>query len=127
MGGAYESGTRPNTVDILSLEGFLAMLEARVDEAESVRTSLVNVLNRTAPQLGSLPDATYVSERYQTLYDQHVAGVDVLLGALRATREALTTIIATYQSNEDRLTANADQISDALNSASGASNGASYA
>jgi hypothetical protein len=127
MGGAYESGNRPSIVDVLSLEGFGATLEARLSEAESVRTSLIQVLARTAPQLGGLPDATYVSERYQALYDQHVVGIDVLLGALRATQVALNTIIATYQSNEDRLTANANEIADALNSASGAPNGTTNA
>ena len=80
MGGAYESGNRPNTVDVLSLEEFGATLEARLSEAESVRTSLIEVLARTAPQLGGLPDATYVSERYQALYDQHVVGIDVSPG-----------------------------------------------
>jgi hypothetical protein len=127
MSGAYEFSGSSNTVDVLSLEGFQTLLDARLTEAESVRTSLIEVLARTAPQLGGLPDATYVSERYQTLYDQHVAGIDVLLNALRATKEALASITETYQTNEARLTANANEIADALTSASGASNGASYA
>lgn len=127
MGGGNEFGSGTNIVDVLSLEGFQATLDARLSEAESVRTSLLEVLQRTAPQLGTLPDAAHVSERYQTLYDQHVAGIDVLLNALRATGEALASIIETYQTNEARLTANANEIADALTSASGAPNGATDA
>lgn len=127
MGGGNEFGSGTNIVDVLSIEGFQATLDARLSEAESVRTSLLEVLQRTAPQLGTLPDAAYVSERYQTLYDQHVAGIDVLLNALRATGEALASIIETYQTNEARLTANANEIADALTSASGAPNGATDA
>jgi hypothetical protein len=127
MGGAQEFGSGTNIVDVLSLEGFMATLDARLSEAESVRTSLIEVLQRTAPQLGTLADATYVSERYQTLYDQHVAGIDVLLNALRATQEALASIIETYQTTEARLTANANEIANALTSASGAPNGATNA
>jgi hypothetical protein len=127
MGGANEFGGNTNIVDVLSLEGFQATLDARLSEAESVRTSLLEVLQRTAPQLGTLADATYVSERYQALYDQHVAGIDVLLNALRATQEALTSIIETYRTTEARLTANANEIADALTSASGAPNGATNA
>jgi hypothetical protein len=127
MGGGNEFGSGTNIVDVLSLEGFQATLDARLSEAESVRTSLLEVLQRTAPQLGTLPDAAYVGERYQNLYDQHVAGIDVLLNALRATGEAMASIIETYQTNEARLTANANEIADVLTSASGAPNGATNA
>ena len=127
MGGAHEFGGNTNIVDVLSLEGFQVTLDGRLSEAESVRTSLLEVLHRTAPQLGTLADATYVSERYQALYDQHVAGIDVLLNALRATQEALASIIETYRTTEARLTANANEIADALTSASGAPNGTTNA
>ena len=46
---------------------------------------------------------------------------------LRATQEALASIIETYRTTEARLTANANEIADALTSASGAPNGATNA
>ena len=56
-----------------------------------------------------------------------MAGIDVLLNALRATQDALASIIETYRTTEARLTANANEIADALTSASGAPNGTTYA
>lgn len=119
-GTAAENTSR---IDVLSLEDFRTTLDARQGEAESVRTSLVQILQHSTPKLGDLPDATYVCGRYQTLFDQHLASVDLLLRAILATREALTTIMDNYQTTEERLTADANEIADALGGASGAGNG----
>lgn len=126
MGGAHGAGNR-STVDVLTLEGFQATLEARLSEVESVRTSMVQALQRTPPSLGDFSDAMYVAGRYQTLYDQHLAAVDMLNQALLATQQALATITGNYTTNEDRLTADAMEIAETLESASGATNGDAHA
>ena len=111
------------TVDVLSLEGFQATLDGRLDEAESVKTSLVELLRRTEPELGDLADARYVCRRYKSLYDQHLNRVITLIDALAATKAALTTIIQNYTTNEARQTANALDIADALGGISGTQDG----
>jgi ABC-type transporter Mla subunit MlaD len=110
-------------VDVLSLEGFRATLDGRLSEAHSVKTCLVEVLRRTEPRLGDLPDADHVSLRYQTLYDQHLNRINLLIDALNATRDALNTIMDAYQTNEARQTANVTEIADALGAVSGVHNG----
>jgi len=110
-------------VDVLSLEGFRTTLDRRLSEAESVKTCLVEQLRRTRPRLGDLADADHICIRYQTLYDQHLNRVTLLIDALEATRDALTTIIDNYETNEARQTASAVDIADALGTASGVHGG----
>jgi hypothetical protein len=110
-------------VDVLTLEGFKATLDARLDEAESVKTNLVELLRRTEPELGDLADARYVCRRYKSLYDQHLNRVVTLIDAINATKEALTTIISNYTTNEARQTANALDIADALGAITGTQDG----
>jgi hypothetical protein len=110
-------------VDVLSLEDFRATLDRRLDEAKSVKTCLVELLRRTQPRLGDLADADHIRIRYQTLYDQHLNRATLLIDALEATRDALTTIIGNYQTNEARQTASAIDIADALGAASGVHGG----
>jgi hypothetical protein len=106
-------------VDVLTLEDFKVTLEARLDEANAVRTALIDGMGRVAPKLGTFQDATYVQERYLTLYDQHLDRVTGVIRALEATRDAITTIIENYRTNEARLVANANDIADALGAISG--------
>jgi hypothetical protein len=110
-------------VDVLSLETFRSTLDGRLSEANAVRTSMVEILRRSAPRLGDLADAHDVGRRYQYLYDQYLDRVDKLIRALVATQTALTTIIDNYQTNEDRLTADASDIADALGGSGGAYEG----
>ena len=110
-------------IDVLSLEDFRTTLDRRLDEARSVKTCLVEVLRRTQPKLGDLADADHICIRYQTLYDQHLNRVTLLIDALEATRDALSTIISNYQTNEARQTASAVDIANALGSASGVHGG----
>ena len=120
-----EEAPKNNTtmVDVLSLEGFQTTLDARLDEAESVKTNLVELLRRTEPELGDLADARYVCRRYKSLYDQHLNRVATLIDAINATKTALATIINNYTTNEARQTANAVDIADALGEISGTQDG----
>ena len=115
--------TNTTMVDVLSLEGFQTTLDARLDEAESVKTNLVELLRRTEPELGDLADARYVCRRYKSLYDQHLNRVATLIDAINATKTALATIINNYTTNEARQTANAVDIADALGAISGTQDG----
>lgn len=115
--------TNTTMVDVLSLEGFQTTLDARLDEAESVKTNLVELLRRTEPELGDLADARYVCRRYKSLYDQHLNRVATLIDAIDATKTALATIINNYTTNEARQTANAVDIADALGAISGTQDG----
>jgi hypothetical protein len=67
QGAGVDETPKTNTtmVDVLSLEGFQTTLDARLDEAESVKTNLVELLRRTEPELGDLADARYVCRRLQ--------------------------------------------------------------
>jgi len=110
-------------VDVLSLEGFKATLDARLSEAHALRTSLAEQMRREAPDLGKLPDADYVRGRYLDLYDQHVDRVSKLIGAIEATQVAITTIIDNYETTEARRVADANKIADALGAVSGVPDG----
>ena len=112
-----------NRIDVLSLEDFRSTLDGRLSEANSVRTCLTELLRRTDPELGDLPDAQHVDLRYRSLYDQHLNRIGLLIDAITATRAALTTIIDNYQTTEARLTANAKDIADALGAVSGVPDG----
>lgn len=123
------SNNDPKLVDVLSLEGFRATLDGRLSEAVAVCTSLNELLVNPEPKLGDLPDAHHVAQRYKTLYGQAVDRVSRLINALYATRSALDTIIENYQTNEARLTADANDIADALGGVSGVQHhgGSTYA
>src|SRR5215831_17787901 len=108
------AGDDPRLVDVLSLEGFRSTLDGRLAEAISVRTSLNELVHRSDPKLGNLPDGVHVGKRYETLYQQAIDRVTRLINAIHATKTALDTIIETYTTNEARLTANAQDIGDAL-------------
>jgi ABC-type transporter Mla subunit MlaD len=110
-------------VDVLTLEEFRAKLDSRLSEAQSVLTSFREVLRDTLPALGGMTDAEYVCGRYRGLHDEHIDRVSGLVLALEATRGAITTIINNYRTTEERLTANASAIGDALDNASGALDG----
>jgi hypothetical protein len=110
-------------VDVLSLEDFRAKLEGRLSEAHSVRTTMVELLRRKEPRLGDLPDADHICIRYQALYDQHLNRVTLLIDALEATRDALSTIMTNYTTNEARQMASASAIGDALGAITGVNDG----
>jgi hypothetical protein len=111
-----DDGTR---VDVLSLEDFRTTLEGRLADAQNFQTKVMAQLDQVAPQLGSLPDATYVSGRYASLCQEHLDRLNVLINALIATKDALTTIITNYRTNEARLTANATDIAATLDEIGG--------
>jgi ABC-type transporter Mla subunit MlaD len=110
-------------VDVLSLEGFRSTLDARLDEAQSALTNLTEVLRANNPRLGTLPDADYITGRYQTLYDEHLDRVAGLMHALTATQDAMTRIIENYKTTEERLAADASDISDVIDGSSASSVG----
>jgi hypothetical protein len=112
-------------IDVLSLEGFMTTLEGRLTEAQSVRTALTDLLRRSEPRLGDLADADHIRIRYRTLYDQHVNRVNLLIDSLEATRDALSTIITNYTTNEARQTASAMAIDNALGAIMGVNHGGS--
>jgi hypothetical protein len=101
-------------VDVLSLEGFKATLDARMSEAIAIRTTLTEQIGRTPPKLGNLPDADYVGGRYLDLYDQHLDRISRVISAIEATRTAITTIIDNYETDEALRVADAKKIADAL-------------
>jgi hypothetical protein len=101
-------------VDVLSLEGFKSTLDARMSEAIAIRTALTEQIGRTPPKLGNLPDADYVGQRYLDLYDQHLDRVARVISAIEATRDAITTIIDNYETDEALRVADAKKIADAL-------------
>jgi len=110
-------GFAPNErtlVDVLSLEGFQSTLDARLSEALAIRTTLTEQMGREAPKLGNFPDAHYVGQRYLDLYDQHLDRVARVISAIEATRDAITTIIDNYETDEALRVADAKKIADAL-------------
>jgi ABC-type transporter Mla subunit MlaD len=123
MGRAVAVHDEKTLVDVLTLEEFRSNLEARLSEAQSVLTSFRDVLRDTQPALGGLRDAEYVGGRYRGLHDEHLDRVRGLVLAIEATRGAIATIIDNYRTTEERLTATASAIGDALNDASGALDG----
>jgi hypothetical protein len=110
-------------VDVLTLEGFKLTLEARLSEAQALKTTLTEQMGRTPPSLGTLPDADYVRDRYLGLYDEHVDRVGRIIGALEVTRDAITTIIENYKTNEELRLADVKRIADALGAVSGVPDG----
>lgn len=123
MDGGTVARNDRTMVDVLSLEEFRLTLDARLTEAQSARTTMVEVLRRTRPALGDMSDATYVEDRYLALYDQHLDRIIRLIHAIEATLDAITTIIDNYQTNEARLVADARDIADALGGVSGVPDG----
>ena len=81
---------------------------------------LVEVLQGKAPQLGDLPDASYVAERYETLHAEHVDRVVRLVQAIATAQVAISTIAVNYRTTEERLTANAADIAKFFDGVSGA-------
>lgn len=110
-------------VDVLSLEDFQATLDARMTEAQSIMTSLVDGLAGRMPELGGLIDAGYVSGRYGNLQDEHVDRVSRLILAIAAAQAAMATMITNYQTVEALLAANAADIGELLDGVSGALTG----
>jgi hypothetical protein len=110
-------------VDVLSLTGFKATLDARLSEAIAVRTTLTEQIGREAPKLGNLPDADYVGQRYLDLYDQHLDRIARVISAIEATQTAITTIIDNYETDEALRVADARRIADALGDVSGVPSG----
>jgi hypothetical protein len=123
--GSDAAGNDPRLVDVLSLEGFRSTLDGRLTEAMSVRASLNDLVHRNDPKLGNLPDGVHVGKRYGALYLQAIDRVTRLINAIHATKTALDTIIQTYTTTEARLTADAEEIDEALDGVSGVHHGGS--
>jgi hypothetical protein len=123
MSGEGSASTNHALVDVLSLQGFKATLDARKGEAIAIRTVLTEQIGRTAPKLGNLPDADYVGQRYLDLYDQHLDRISRVIGAIEATQSAITTIIENYETDEALRVADAKKIADVLGAVSGVPDG----
>lgn len=103
-----------STVDVHSLEDFHARLAARLGEAESVLTTLVDRLQGVAPQLGGFYDATGTAQGYLRRCDEQVARARRLVEAVSATQTATATIISNYTTTEERNAANARDIANTM-------------
>ena len=109
-------------VDVSALDEFRSSLHARLAQAQSMMDKLV-ALGRTAPALGTLPDADYVGTRYQALYDQHLDRLRQLVGLLTAAQDAIGRMAEDYTTTETNLATNANTVGDLVGGVSGAVNG----
>jgi hypothetical protein len=107
-------GDESTTVDVLSLEDFQTTIAARLDEANSLLTTLNTTLHNARPALGGFQDAVDTAGRYTDLHGEHAAGVQRLIDAITAAQTATTTIIHNYRTTEARNEANATDIANTL-------------
>jgi hypothetical protein len=91
-------------VDPLSLDDFGTYLQARLDEAFSVRVALTTAPMADQPALGGFEDATRTATRLDALRQEYVARLDRLISALVAAQVAASTIVQRYR-DADALTA----------------------
>ncbi|MEV4757061.1 hypothetical protein AB0J86_18380 [Micromonospora sp. NPDC049559] len=103
-------GDESTRVDVLSLEDFHKTLQARLDEANAILTTLSTKLHDKPPALGEFQDATETATGYQALHEDSLARARRLLRAVSATRTATDTIMHNYRTTEARNRANSDDI-----------------
>jgi hypothetical protein len=84
-------------VDPLSLDDFGTYLQARLDEAFSVRVALTTAPAADRPALGGFDDATRTATRLDALRQEYVARLDRLINALVAAQTATAMISQRYR------------------------------
>lgn len=107
-------GDESTTVDVLSLEDFHGTIAARLDEANSLLSTLNTTLQGAPPQLGGFQDAVDTAGRYSDLHGEHTSAVQRLIDAITAAQTATSTIIHNYRTTEARNAANSTDIANTL-------------
>jgi hypothetical protein len=97
-------------VDVLSLENFQVTLQARLDEARAMVTTLSVQLAGRTPRLGTFQDGSQLATTYRTLRSQQLERARRLVTALEAAQTATSAIVAAYHTTEQRNQANVTDI-----------------
>src|SRR5262245_17603458 len=102
------------TIDTLSLADFQRTLQARLDEANAMLTTLTAQRQDTVPALGGFQDAADVAARYRTLHEEFTARVERLVNAIAVAQSGVGLLVERYETFEELTSAQVQDIAKAL-------------